>query len=78
MLNDHRSNSWVMLDATKGFVPLPKERVLFTSPPRTTLTLQSPNSFPGKEPLNLNSNGGTGFVTNQRVCASLHRENAQP
>jgi hypothetical protein len=59
--------SWVMLDANKHIVPLPKEKILFYSPPRTTLTLTTPNSYPGKEPLNLGSNGGTAYVTNQRV-----------
>ena len=60
-------NSWVMLDESKNFVPLPKEKVLFTSPPRTTLALQTPNTYPGKTPLNLSSSGGVAFLTNQRV-----------
>ena len=59
--------SWVMLDKDKTFVPLPKEKVLFTSPSRTTLTLQTPNLYPGKTPLHISSNGGVAFLTNQRV-----------
>lgn len=62
-----RVDSWVMLDETTGFVPLPKERVLFTSPQRTTLAIQTPNSYPGKEPLAIHSSAGTAFLTNQRV-----------
>lgn len=56
-----------MLDDSKRFVPLPQEKILFTSPPRTTLALQTPNSYPGKEPLSLQSSGGTAFLTNQRL-----------
>ena len=58
--------SWVMLDENQDFVPLAKEKVLFTSPPRTTLTLQTPNTYPGKS-YHLGSNGGVAFLTNQRV-----------
>ena len=59
--------SWVMLDERKGFVPLPRERILFTSPPRTALALQTPNSYPGKTPISINSPGGVAYLTNQRV-----------
>ena len=64
-------DSWVMLDEQNRFVPLPGEQILFTSPPRTTLALQTPNSYPGKEPLAINSSGGVAFLTNQRVSNSL-------
>ena len=67
-----RCNSWVMIDdATKGFVPLPREKILFTSPPRTTLSLSTPNKFPGKEPVNISCNGGIAFITNQRVSRDV-------
>ncbi|MCJ1250135.1 hypothetical protein MMC30_007361 [Trapelia coarctata] len=62
-----RCDSWVMLDEHKGFVPLPRERILFTSPPRTTLSLQTPNSYPGKEPFSIHSPGGIAYLTNQRL-----------
>ncbi|KAI4151668.1 MAG: hypothetical protein LQ341_000866 [Variospora aurantia] len=65
--------SWVMLDSSKRFVPLPREQIHFTSPPRTTLSLQTPNSYPGKEPLSITSNSGTAYVTNQRVGKPQHR-----
>ncbi|KAL8710706.1 MAG: hypothetical protein Q9220_004724 [cf. Caloplaca sp. 1 TL-2023] len=59
--------NWVMLDANHKFVPLPRERVYFTSHSRTTLSLQTPNSYPGKEPLSISSSGGTAYITNQRI-----------
>ncbi|KAL9612558.1 MAG: hypothetical protein Q9167_002855 [Letrouitia subvulpina] len=60
-------HDWVMLDAAKTIIPLPRERILYTSPPRTTLSLQTPNSYPGKEPLAIHSSSGTAFVTTQRL-----------
>ncbi|KAL9046436.1 MAG: hypothetical protein Q9214_000723 [Letrouitia sp. 1 TL-2023] len=56
-----------MLDAAKTIIPLPREKILYASPPRTTLSLQTPNSYPGKEPLAVHSSSGTAFVTNQRL-----------
>lgn len=56
-----------MLNPQRKFVPLPGERILLTSPSRTTLSLQTPNSYPGKEPLNISSSGGTAYITSQRV-----------
>lgn len=61
------SINWVMLDGPQSFVRLPREIVLFTSPPRTSLTLQTPNSYPGKEPLSIKSSDGIAIITNQRV-----------
>lgn len=64
-------HSWVMLDDGHNFVPLPREKVLFTSPPRTTLSLETSNSYPGKEPLAISCSGGTAYLTNQRVSPML-------
>lgn len=50
-----------------GFVRLPGERILFTSPPRTTLELSSPNSYPGKEPLSIHCSNGRAYLTTQRL-----------
>lgn len=61
------SINWVMLDGPQSFVRLAREKVLFTSPPRTSLTLQTPNSYPGKEPLSIKSSDGIAIITNQRV-----------
>ncbi|MCJ1463196.1 hypothetical protein MMC07_001801 [Pseudocyphellaria aurata] len=60
-------SGWVMLDDGHNFVPLPREKVLFTSPPRTTLSLETPNSYPGKEPLAISCSNGTAYLTNQRL-----------
>lgn len=65
LLTQH--HSWVMLDDGHNFVPLPREKILFTSPPRTTLSLETSNSYPGKEPLAISCSGGTAYLTNQRV-----------
>ncbi|KZF24858.1 hypothetical protein L228DRAFT_243593 [Xylona heveae TC161] len=61
------SINWVMLSETQGFVPLPGERIVYTSPPRTTLALQTPNKYPGKEPLSIHSSAGCVHLTNQRI-----------
>lgn len=60
-------NSWVMLHEADGFVRLPGEQVLYQSPPRTTLALQTPNTYPGKDPLAIHSSAGCVYLTNQRV-----------
>lgn len=56
-----------MLDGPHAFVPLPREKTLFTSPPRTALTLQTPNPYPGKEPFSVKCSDGKAIITNQRV-----------
>ncbi|KAK2795322.1 hypothetical protein FQN51_000507 [Onygenales sp. PD_10] len=67
VLNKLRPSSWVMLHETEGFVRLPNERIQYTSPSRTTLSLESVNPRPGSEKLSLESSGGRAYVTNQRV-----------
>lgn len=64
---DLRLNSWVMLDDARRFVSLPREKNLYTSPPRTTLALEAGNTYPGKEPLAISCGSGTAYITNQRV-----------
>ncbi|KAK7723592.1 hypothetical protein SLS57_004406 [Botryosphaeria dothidea] len=59
--------SWVMLSEAEGFTALPGEQRLYTSPPRTALTLQSLNKYPGKEPFNIQSSTGSIHLTNRRV-----------
>ncbi|KAI9770180.1 MAG: hypothetical protein M1835_006597 [Candelina submexicana] len=62
-----RATSWVMLSTDgQGFIPLTQERILYTSPPRTTLVLQTPNTYPGKT-FSVNSNAGCVYLTNQRI-----------
>ena len=68
--------SWVMLSDTEGFIRLPGERILYTSPPRTTLSLQTQNTYPGAQPLSINSSAGCVHLTNQRVRS--HVESWRP
>lgn len=60
-------HSWVMLDGAHHFVPLPREKTLFTSPPRTALALEAGIPYPGNEPIAISCASGTAFLTNQRV-----------
>ncbi|KAJ9618705.1 hypothetical protein H2203_008909 [Taxawa tesnikishii (nom. ined.)] len=50
-----------------SFTPLPSEQTLYTSPPRTSFTLQTLNKYPGKDPFHLSSSSGTLFLTNRRI-----------
>ena len=59
--------SWVMLDQQQGFVRLPGEQPVWKSPARTSLAITTPRSYPGNNPVALNSNAGTVYLTNQRV-----------
>lgn len=56
-----------MLSESGGFTPLPGEKTLYTSPPRTTLSLQSLNKYPGKEPYIIQSSAGCVHLTNRRL-----------
>ena len=60
-------SSWVMLSKTEGFVRLPNEHLIYTSPPRTSLSLKPPSSYSGKESFSINSGAGCVYLTNQRV-----------
>ncbi|KAL4788127.1 hypothetical protein BJX76DRAFT_316441 [Aspergillus varians] len=61
------SINWVMIDERKGFVHLPNEKLLYTSPPRTSFTLQPPPAYTGQDSLSLQSSAGQVYLTNQRV-----------
>lgn len=61
------SVNWVMLDASKGFVQLPNETRIWSSPPRTALSIATPRSYPGNNPISLQSPTGTVHLTNQRI-----------
>lgn len=56
-----------MLDERKGFVHLPNEKLLYTSPPRTSFALQPPPSYTGSDSFSLQSSAGQVYLTNQRV-----------
>ncbi|KAF4633448.1 hypothetical protein G7Y89_g4673 [Cudoniella acicularis] len=62
------SKSWVMTTpGSDGFIKLPNETLLFTSPPRTSLQLSTPNTYPGSQPYSAKSDGGVAYMTNQRI-----------
>jgi len=50
-----------------GFIKLPNEQILFTSPSRTSLHVSSPNSFPAAQPFACKSDSGVVYITNQRI-----------
>ncbi|KAJ5217377.1 hypothetical protein N7468_010385, partial [Penicillium chermesinum] len=58
---------WVMLHDQKGFVPLSNERVIYTSPPRTSFALTPPSGYKGPEKLSIQSSAGCIYLTNQRI-----------
>jgi hypothetical protein len=61
-------NSWVMKSKDgDGFTPLPGEQRLYSSPPRTALSLQSPSSSSTSPGLSLHSGSGSVYLTNRRV-----------
>ncbi|PSS13205.1 hypothetical protein M430DRAFT_36317 [Amorphotheca resinae ATCC 22711] len=62
------AKSWVMTSpGDGGFIKLPNERILYTSPPRTSLQISTPNTFPGTQPFSANSDAGVVSITNQRL-----------
>lgn len=56
-----------MLSNKDGFVRLPKEHIIYTSPPRTALALKPPASWQEKETFSVSSSSGCLYLTNQRV-----------
>lgn len=63
----HILQSWVMIDPKQGFVRLPGEKHIFSSPPRTGFSIATPRAYPGNNPLSIQSNAGIVYLTNQRV-----------
>lgn len=63
--------SWVMLHDQEGFVRLPNEQSIYTSPPRTSLSLQPLGSYKGNDSISLQSSAGQIYLTNQRVRLSI-------
>ncbi|KAF2678273.1 hypothetical protein K458DRAFT_317443 [Lentithecium fluviatile CBS 122367] len=63
----NRKNSWVMLAESGGYTPLPGEQTLYQSPPRTTLSIQTPNRQPPSEAYSKQCKSGVVYLTNRRV-----------
>ncbi|TAQ87408.1 hypothetical protein B7494_g4267 [Chlorociboria aeruginascens] len=67
-LTSARSKSWVMKSSKdEDFVKLPNERVLYTSPTRTSLQISTPNKA---QPFTRSSDSGIAYITNQRSFSS--------
>lgn len=56
-----------MLNDQEGFVRLPNERLIYSSPPRTSLALTPLPNYKGPEKLSLQSSTGCIHLTNQRL-----------
>lgn len=61
-----------MLDDQDNFVRLPNERLIYSSPPRTSVSLTPPSGYKGAEKLSIQSSAGCIHLTNQRVSIHLH------
>ncbi|KAL2215839.1 hypothetical protein M432DRAFT_624672 [Thermoascus aurantiacus ATCC 26904] len=61
------SSSWVMLHEREGFVRLPNEQLIYTSPPRTSISLQPPSQYSGRVSFSIQSSAGIVYLTNQRI-----------
>jgi hypothetical protein len=51
----------------KRFTPLPGEKVIYDSSPRTVLSLKTLSGYPGSDPFSIESGAGTIYLTNRRV-----------
>ncbi len=63
--------SWVMLNQDGGIIPMPNERILYTSRPRIGLDISTPRQFRLTEPFAVKSDNGLAYITNQRVSPFL-------
>ncbi|RKF60893.1 UPF0664 stress-induced protein C29B12.11c [Erysiphe neolycopersici] len=62
------SINWVIASSDgQGFVKLPNECNLYTSPPRTSLEIITPKSIAGAPQFSAKSDGGIVYITNQRL-----------
>jgi WW domain-binding protein 2 len=59
-----------MLDPKQAFVRLPGEKPVYASPARTGLSITTPRTYPGNNPLSVHSNAGVVYLTNQRVSTA--------
>ncbi|KAI2628805.1 hypothetical protein GGR54DRAFT_636519 [Hypoxylon sp. NC1633] len=59
--------SWVMLSRAGEIEPLPHETILHRTRGRISLAITAPNQPPGVAPLNIKSENGAAYITNQRL-----------
>ncbi|KAF2178306.1 hypothetical protein K469DRAFT_335436 [Zopfia rhizophila CBS 207.26] len=63
----NRKSSWVMLAESGAYTPLPGEQTLYTSPPRTTLSVQSSSNHSSSQQFSTQCRSGIVYLTNRRV-----------
>ena len=63
--------SWVMLSRAGEIEPLPHETILHRTRGRIALSITAPNQPAGITPLNIKSESGTAYITNQRVSENI-------
>lgn len=61
------SINWVMLAEAGGYTPLPGEQTLYVSPPRTTLSVQSPSHRCPGQAYSMQCKSGSVYLTNRRI-----------
>ncbi|KAK0641184.1 hypothetical protein B0T16DRAFT_419383 [Cercophora newfieldiana] len=67
MARTNDEDSWVMLTRDGKIVPIPGEKILFTSRTRVSLEVTTPKELQVAEPFSIKSGDGIVFITNQRV-----------
>lgn len=65
--------SWVMLSRAGEIEPLPHETILHRTRGRIALSITAPNQPTDVPPLNIKSESGTAYITNQRVSNNVMR-----
>jgi hypothetical protein len=61
------SINWVMLTRDGEIVPIPGEKILYTSRPRVVLEISTPRELQVAEPFAIKSTDGLAYITNERV-----------
>lgn len=61
------SINWVMLTRDGEIVPIPNEKILYTSRVRVGLDLSVPKELQVSEPFSIKSDNGIAYITNERV-----------
>jgi len=56
-----------MLTRDGEIVPIPGEKILYTSRPRVALELLTPKELQVAEPFSIKSSDGLAYITNERV-----------
>ncbi len=64
-------DSWVMLTRDGEIVPIPGEKILYTSRPRVGLELSVPKELQISESFSVKSDNGIAYITNERVSPPL-------